>query len=149
MRRRSVLNFWCRFVRVMRLTEMSSRTAAWGQPPVSTATMRSLLGRQTCTHHAEMTYGCSYAGKALFLVRNSQSSRVKISFVTAAIENRVRRCLQRASMSAVFPEPTGLGWSVSCAYILPCQPCNCQTSAEQYRDVCMSHGVHRTLQFQW
>jgi hypothetical protein len=42
MRRRSVENFWCRVVSVRRLTDMSSRTAAWGQPPVSTATMRSL-----------------------------------------------------------------------------------------------------------
>jgi hypothetical protein len=53
--------------------------------------------------------GVAYAGRALFLVRNSQSSRVKISFVTAAIENRVRRCLQSASIRAVLPEPTGLG----------------------------------------
>ena len=28
---------------------MSSRTAAWGQPPVSTATMRSLYSCQTCS----------------------------------------------------------------------------------------------------
>jgi hypothetical protein len=52
--------------------------------------------------------GAAYAGRALFLVRNSQSSRVKMSFVTAAIENRVRRCLHSASMRAVFPDPTGL-----------------------------------------
>jgi hypothetical protein len=53
-----------------------------------------------------------YAGRALFLVRNSQSSRVKMSFVTAAMENRARSCVQRASMRAVFPEPTGLEISV-------------------------------------
>jgi hypothetical protein len=51
----------------------------------------------------------TYAGRALFLVRNSQSSRVKMSFVTAAMEKRVRKALQRASMRAVLPEPTGLG----------------------------------------
>jgi hypothetical protein len=43
-----VSNLWCRLVRVSRLTEMSSRTAAWGQPPVSTATMRSLGGVSGC-----------------------------------------------------------------------------------------------------
>jgi hypothetical protein len=56
----------------------------------------------------EMRWG-TYAGSALFLVRNSQSSRVKMSFVTAAMEKRVRKALQRASMRAVLPEPTGLG----------------------------------------
>jgi hypothetical protein len=49
----------------------------------------------------------------LFRVRNSQSSRVKMSFVTAAMEKRARRRLQRASMSAVLPEPTGLNESAS------------------------------------
>ena len=44
---------------------MSSRMAAWGQPPVSIARMRS-------------------AGKARFFIKNSWSSRVKISFVTVA-----------------------------------------------------------------
>jgi hypothetical protein len=44
---------------------MSSRIAAWGQPPVSIARMRS-------------------EGKARFLIKNSWSSRVKISFVTVA-----------------------------------------------------------------
>jgi hypothetical protein len=57
--------------------------------------------------------GRRYAGSALFLVRNSQSSRVKMSFVTAAMEKRVRRALHRASMRAVLPEPTGLWLSVS------------------------------------
>jgi hypothetical protein len=55
----------------------------------------------------------AYAGRALFLVKNSQSSRVKMSFVTAAIEKRVRRRLHSASISAVLPEPTGLYLSVS------------------------------------
>lgn len=90
---------------------MSSRTAAWGQPPVSTATMRSLW---VCVREGwswEMLKR-SYAGRALFLVRNSQSSRVKMSLVTAAMEKRVRRCLQRASIRAVFPDPTGLLVSV-------------------------------------
>lgn len=68
---------------------MSSRTAAWGQPPVSTATMRS-------------------AGRAWLRVRNSQSSRVKMSFVTAAMEYLDRRTLQSWSIRAVLPEPTGL-----------------------------------------
>jgi hypothetical protein len=54
----------------------------------------------------------AYAGRALFRVRNSQSSRVKMSLVTAAIEKRARSCVQSASMRAVFPEPTGLAASV-------------------------------------
>lgn len=98
---------------VSRLVEMSSRTAAWGQPPVSTATMRSLncvsrwsrIGKAGKSRRKTVA---TYAGRALFLVRNSQSSRVKMSFVTAAIEKRVRKALQRASMRAVLPEPTGL-----------------------------------------
>jgi hypothetical protein len=53
----------------------------------------------------------AYAGRALFRVRNSQSSRVKMSLVTAAIEKRARSCVQRASIRAVFPEPTGLATS--------------------------------------
>ena len=44
---------------------MSSRIAAWGQPPVSIARIRS-------------------EGKARFFIKNSWSSRVKISFVTVA-----------------------------------------------------------------
>lgn len=48
--------------------EISSRIAACGQPPVSMARMRS-------------------AGRALFLMRNSWSSRVKMSFVTVAAES--------------------------------------------------------------
>lgn len=46
-------------------------------------------------------------------MRNSQSSRVKMSFVTAAMEKRARKALQRASMRAVLPEPTGLFKSAS------------------------------------
>jgi hypothetical protein len=38
------------------------------------------------TRCVKMVGGVAYAGRALFLVRNSQSSRVKMSFVTAAIE---------------------------------------------------------------
>jgi hypothetical protein len=60
----------------------------------------------------------AYAGRALFLVKNSQSSRVKMSFVTAAIEKRARSAVQRASMSAVFPEPTGLMKLVNYSMIL-------------------------------
>lgn len=45
--------------------------------------------------------------RALFLIKNSPSSLVKISFVTAAMLNLSRRALQRANMRAVFPEPTG------------------------------------------
>jgi len=47
------------------LAEISSRIAAWGHPPVSIAWMRS-------------------AGRASFLIKNSWSSRVKMSFVTTA-----------------------------------------------------------------
>lgn len=113
-------NLWCSWVRVSRFTDMSSRTAAWGQPPVSTARMRSLgkISVGSCEGKGvEVWYGNgdgngkwaeTYAGRALFLVRNSQSSRVKMSFVTAAMEKRVRRCLQRASIRAVLPDPTGL-----------------------------------------
>ena len=50
----------------------------------------------------------AYAGSALFRVRNSASSRVKMSFVTAAMEYLVRSSLHSASMRAVLPEPTGL-----------------------------------------
>jgi len=52
-------------------------------------------------------------GRAEWRIRNSQSSRVKMSFVTAAMEYLSRRALQRASMRAVFPEPTGLNDLVS------------------------------------
>lgn len=68
---------------------MSSLTAAWGQPPVSMARMRE-------------------AGRALCFVRNSASSRVKMSLVTAAMEKALRRAWQRTSIRAVLPEPTGL-----------------------------------------
>lgn len=68
---------------------MSSRTAAWGQPPVSIARMRE-------------------GARALWRVRNSASSRVKMSFVTAAMLYWSRRARQRARMRAVLPEPTGL-----------------------------------------
>jgi hypothetical protein len=61
----------------------------------------------------------AYAGRALFRVRNSQSSRVKMSFVTAAMEKRARSWVQRASMRAVFPEPTGLGISVHILVTIP------------------------------
>lgn len=47
-------------------------------------------------------------GRAECLVRNSASSRVKMSFVTAAMLYLLRRARQRASMRAVLPEPTGL-----------------------------------------
>ena len=47
-------------------------------------------------------------GRAPWRWRNSQSSRVKMSFVTAAREYLSRRAWQRASMRAVLPEPTGL-----------------------------------------
>ena len=67
---------------------MSSRTAACGQPPVSMATMRSGV-RAPC------------------LVRNSASSRVKMSFVTAAMLYSARRARQSSSIKAVLPEPTG------------------------------------------
>jgi len=85
--------------------DISSLIAACGQPPVSMARIRS-------------------AGRARFFMRNSWSSRVKMSLVTVArlsqaIDTRtcrkptpmlywVRRCRQRARVSAVFPEPTGL-----------------------------------------
>jgi len=40
--------------------------------------------------------------------KNSASSRVKMSFVTAAMEYFSRRARQSASIRAVFPDPTGL-----------------------------------------
>ena len=83
------MNSRCRSSRAARLADMSSRTAAWGQPPVSIARIR-------------------LAGRALCLVRNSASSRVKISLVTAAMEKASRKAWQSASMSAVLPDPTGL-----------------------------------------
>ena len=79
----------CKSSRAARLALMSSRTAAWGQPPVSIALMRS-------------------GGRAECRIRNSQSSRVKMSLVTAAMEYCARRDWQRASIRAVLPEPTGL-----------------------------------------
>ena len=48
------------------------------------------------------------AGRALCFVKNSASSRVKISLVTAAMEYFSRRAWQSASIRAVFPDPTGL-----------------------------------------
>lgn len=83
------MNSRCRSSSAARLAEMSSRTAAWGHPPVSMARMRE-------------------AGRARFLVRNSASSRVKMSFVTAAMEYFSRSARHSASMRAVLPEPTGL-----------------------------------------
>jgi len=112
------------------LALISSRMAAWGQPPVSMARIRSF-------------------GSASLRIRNSWSSRVKMSLVTAAAgqhssgldmrrlkatsrdreqvdidEARPHWCvmgwrdapilyssrsaLQSANSNAVFPEPTGL-----------------------------------------
>jgi hypothetical protein len=71
-----------------RFAEMSSRIAACGQPPVSTAEIRSV-------------------GSAPFRFRNSQSSRVKMSLVTAATDIWSRSLRHSASISAVLPEPTG------------------------------------------
>ena len=68
---------------------MSSRTAAWGQPPVSIAEMRE-------------------GESAWCECRKSASSRVKMSFVTAAMEYVLRRERQSWSIRAVLPEPTGL-----------------------------------------
>ena len=78
---------------------MSSRTAACGHPPVSMARIRC-------------------GGRAELRVRNSASSRVKMSFVTQAIECVERRARQRASIRAVLPEPTGLRWSGWCQRLL-------------------------------
>ena len=47
-------------------------------------------------------------GRAWCFVRNSASSRVKMSLVTAAMLYSSRRARQRASIRAVLPEPTGL-----------------------------------------
>mmetsp|Transcript_157879 Transcript_157879/g.483795 ORF Transcript_157879/g.483795 Transcript_157879/m.483795 type:complete len:216 (-) Transcript_157879:230-877(-) len=71
-----------------RFPVMSSRMAACGQPPVSTA--RILSG-----------------ASALFRVKNSASSRVKISLVTMPREYLSRRAWQSLRVKAVFPEPTG------------------------------------------
>ena len=59
-------NFACRVSSAPAFALMSSRMAACGHPPVSIARMRD-------------------AGSALFLMRNSWSSRVKMSFVTVAM----------------------------------------------------------------
>lgn len=55
MSRMSVRWWECRDCRACRLAEMSSRTAAWGQPPVSMAEIRE-------------------GGRAEWVVRNSASS---------------------------------------------------------------------------
>lgn len=70
-------------------TSIHLTLTAWGQPPVSIALIRS-------------------SGNALFLTRNSVSSFVKISLVTAAIEYWSRSRWHKANMSAVLPDPTGL-----------------------------------------
>lgn len=60
---------------------MSSRIAAWGQPPVSTARMRS-------------------SGSAPCLIKNSPSSFVKISFVTWIWREQIykrSRCVIKAA----------------------------------------------------
>ena len=69
-------------------TEMSSRIAACGQPPVSTPTMRSGV-------------------RALWRMRNSASSRVKMSFVTTPSSNSLRSRSHNALSKAVLPVPTG------------------------------------------
>ena len=67
-------NVACSSSSAPRFAEMSSRIAACGHPPVSMARIRS-------------------AGRAPFRMRNSWSSRVKMSFVTAAVPVC---CCQRA-----------------------------------------------------
>lgn len=47
-------------------------------------------------------------GSAPCRCKDSQSSRVKMSFVTAAREYLSQRARQRASINAILPEPTGL-----------------------------------------
>lgn len=65
---------------------ISSRMAAWGQPPVSIARILD-------------------EGRALFLIKNSWSSRVKMSFVTVASRERLLpksggRCSARTELFA-------------------------------------------------
>ena len=68
---------------------MSSRIAACGHPPVSTALILP-------------------ASKASCRVRNSPSSRVKMSLVTAQMSRlSLVKCLQSCSINAVLPVPTG------------------------------------------
>jgi len=45
-------------------------------------------------------------GKASCFVKNSPSSRVKISLVTATTDSRLRSFLHRANINAVLPDPT-------------------------------------------
>lgn len=71
------------------MADISSRIAAWGQPPVSIAFIRE-------------------GGRALLVIRKVASSVVKMSLVTVAMLYSSRRRWQRARVSAVFPEPTGL-----------------------------------------
>uniref|UniRef100_A0A7C8ZPW6 Uncharacterized protein n=1 Tax=Opuntia streptacantha TaxID=393608 RepID=A0A7C8ZPW6_OPUST len=67
---------------------ISSRIAACGQPPVSTARILS-------------------SGSAPCLIKNSPSSLVNISLVTAARLYLSLNNLHKASIRAVFPVPTG------------------------------------------
>lgn len=62
----SVSKTACSSSNACRFADISSRMAAWGHPPVSIARIRS-------------------AGSASFRIRNSWSSRVKMSFVTVAV----------------------------------------------------------------
>lgn len=80
---------------------MSSRIAACGQPPVSIAVMRD-------------------GGRALLVRRKVASSVVNISFVMVAMLYSDRRLWQRARVSAVLPEPTGLDEQIvnsNCVYV--------------------------------
>ena len=67
---------------------ISSRIAAWGQPPVSIARMRS-------------------AGKARFFIKNSWSSRVKMSFVTVAdnVDKQKATAFLLFTDVILFPQP--------------------------------------------
>jgi hypothetical protein len=67
--------------------------AACGQPPVSMAAIRE-------------------GGRALLVMRKVASSVVKMSLVTVAILYSERSRWQRARVSAVLPDPTGLNEEV-------------------------------------
>jgi hypothetical protein len=92
--------------------------AAWGQPPVSMAlilsagrawwrTRNSWSSLQASSVSSKWIATCRPQGQCK--LRGDQwTDFVKISFVTAAMENRSLRALHNSSINAVFPEPTGL-----------------------------------------
>ena len=91
----SGLNFPVKLSTSLKFAPMSSRIAACGHPPVSTARMRSI-------------------GNASCFAKNSPSSFVNISFVTATMFSLLSYSVasfvkypHSCNINAVFPVPTG------------------------------------------